>query len=506
MQNLTKFILFCTTLLVATQNISHAATIVVNSNQDSGDLDNNCELREAILAANVNFSVDGCTAGQAGVTDLIIVQAQGPIQLASTLPVFSSVAITTTFNADPVEIVAAPGRRIMRVVPISENDNDFTMINFKLTGGEALDENSGGAIYFNGEDDRLGIIELSGMIFENNHAHIGGALHFENTQATSLSINNNIFVGNTADNIAGAIAGDRVVRSDANSSLTITFSHFENNHSDGTAGAVFIRNEAAETASISDNHFINNSAVESIGAVGVGAWVETQTFELNRNVYLFNQAGTNSGAVQISFSAIAYVRDSLFAFNSAQTGGAITSLFDDSLLRLSGSTLVHNSASSNGDNIHIFSTGRLVPSNNIVAYPVNGDNCSGGLNTSPPSSARNNITDDSSCELLNSPSLSTQADPLLSGFSSHPDYYPGFAPTTDSPALDSASFCSDKDVMRRDRPIDGDGNGQAFCDIGAIESPTSIDLIWSDSFGLWHTIKNIQGMWSGYIPKSTSQC
>lgn len=485
MQNLFKRISTYIFFSLSIINSSYAATIIVNNNQDLAELDGNCDLRDAILSANVNFSVDACTAGQAGVQDLIIVQVPGPIQLESTLPVFSSMTITTSFNVEPVEINAPPNNRIMRVVPISENDNDFGMINFKLTGGRAPGENfGGGAIYFNGEDDNLGDIGLSGMIFENNHGVIGGALHFDNTFADSLLINDNIFVGNSADNLAGAIAGERVVKSGPNKSLKIHRSHFENNSTTGSAGAIFIRTEQVGSAVIEDNHFINNSAADAMGAVGVGAWVDTQTWDLNRNVFMFNQAGTNSGAVQVGFSSITYIRDSLFAFNSAQLGGAVTAVFDDSLMRLSNSTLVHNSASDSGDNIYIYATGRLIPSNNIIAYPANGDNCSGSLGVSTTQGISNNITDDNSCELLNSAPGTTLADPLLTGFSTHPDFYPGFAPTTDSPALDRTSTCSDKDVMRRDRPLDGYGDGQAFCDVGAIESPASVDVIWSDSFGL----------------------
>jgi len=484
MYHIIKIIFIFTVCCLSSIESVDAATILVNNDQDLGQLDGNCDLRDAINSANLNFSVDGCVAGQAGVQDIIIVQVAGPIQLESTLPVFSSMAITTTFNADPVEIIAAPDRRIMRVVPISENDNNFTMINFKLSGGNATEETTGGAIYFNGEDDNLGVIELSSMIFENNHAYIGGALHFDQTFADSIWINNNIFVGNTADNLAGAIAGDRAVKSGENRSLRILKSHFENNSTNGTGGAVFIRTEEVGLAEISDSHFINNSAAESIGAVGVGAWIDTQTFELNRNLFMFNQAGTHSGAVQVGYSSIVYVRDSLFAFNSAQIGGAITATFDDSLLRLSASTLVHNSASSYGDNIHIYSTGRLIPANNIIAYPANGDNCSGSLRVTTSQGIIGNMTDDNSCELLDNAPGTSIIDPLLSGFSTHPDHYPGFAPTADSPALDSANSCSDKDVMGRDRPIDGDGDGNAYCDTGAIESPFSTDLIWTDSFGL----------------------
>ncbi len=484
MHNLTKTILFLIYSLATCLNTSHAATIIVDNNQDLGELDGNCDLRDAILSANVNFSVDGCTAGQSGVQDLIIVQVAGPIQLASALPVFSSMLITTSIGADPIEIIAAADRRIMRVAPNSINDNDFAMINFKMTGGQAGENNPGGAIYFTGSNASLGVIELNGMIFENNQAHEGGALSFNETSADSLRIADSIFVSNSADSIGGAISGYRLVKPGSGTGIEVIRSHFENNESAGTAGALFLRNEATDNAVLTDNHFIKNTAVGSIGAVGLGAIAASQTYYVDRNLFLHNQAGTNSGGLEVSFSSIVYVRESLFAFNSAQRGGAITSLFDDALLRLSSSTLIHNSASLSGDNIHIFSTGRLIPSRNIIAYPVNGDNCSGTLGTTPPPNTRDNITDDDSCELLNNVSNTLQIDPMLSGFAAHADRYPGFEPTVNSPALDSTEVCSELDLMQRNRPEDGDNDGFAFCDVGAIEAPDSTDLIWSDSFGL----------------------
>lgn len=478
-KNLIIYMLFC---IVFTHSVK-AATIIVDNAQDLSALDGNCDLRDAINSANINISIDGCTSGQADVQDLVIVQVTGPIQLASTLPVFSSMLITTMFNADPIEILAAPNQRIMRVVPNSINDNDFAITNFKFIGGHATAQNTGGAIYFSGSNASLGTIELNGMIFQDNHAYAGGAIHFNETSADSLRIYDNLFLNNSAGNSGGAISGYRVVKPGA-TSINILRSHFAGNTSSGTAGAIFLRNESAETVVLSDNQFINNSATDGIGAVGLGAIFDNQTYYVNRNLFLFNYAGTNSGALEVTFSSVVYVNDSLFAFNSAQRGGAVSSTVDDSLLRLNASTLVHNSASVSGDNIYITSTGRLIPARNIIAYPVNGDNCSGSLGTTPPGSTANNLTDDDSCELLDSLNNTIQMDPKLSGFSASAESYPGFAPTIYSPALDMTETCNDKDLMERTRPEDGDGDGLAFCDIGAIEAPESTDLIWSDSFGL----------------------
>ena len=41
-----------------------AATITVDMTDDNGTITGDCELREAINAANANSAVDGCSAGQ----------------------------------------------------------------------------------------------------------------------------------------------------------------------------------------------------------------------------------------------------------------------------------------------------------------------------------------------------------------------------------------------------------------------------------------------------------
>lgn len=471
-------------LIFLTCFTAHAALIVVDDAQDLGLTDGNCDLRDAIKSANQNTSFDNCTAGQPDTLDLIVIQVAGPIQLNSTLQVRSSMAITTPFNADAVEIIAAPNQRVMRVAPIIESDNDLSLLNLIFKNGNAINQETGGGLLFTSVNADLGVIELSGMTFDNNHGYAGGAVHFDNTQAESIYIYNSVFTNNSADNIGGAISGYNMVDSTTpDGSLRVLRSHFENNTA-STAGAIFFRGESIETAEINNSQFIGNSVLDDSGAVQLGAINTDQTYYLDRNLFMFNSANGDSGALQVGFASIVYVRDSLFAFNSAERGGAVTSLTDDALLRLSNSTLVHNSASVAGDNIYIFGTGRIIPSRNIIAYPANGDNCTGSLGTTPPANTMDNIADDNTCELLSSVSNTYLGDPMLTGFSENDDLFPGFAPTADSPALDSTGFCGAKDVMERDRPIDGDGSGTAVCDVGGIESPANMDIIWSDAFGI----------------------
>jgi len=62
-------------------------------------------------------------------------------------------------------------------------------------------------------------------------------------------------------------------------------------------------------------------------------------------------------------------------------------------------------------------------------------------------------------------------DPLLAGPLSGTEY--GMVPSSGSPAIDAADdgVCPSVDILGAVRPVDGDGDGSAVCDIGAYEVP-----------------------------------
>ncbi|MCW8870583.1 MAG: hypothetical protein OQK49_07750, partial [Proteobacteria bacterium] len=83
-------------------------------------------------------------------------------------------------------------------------------------------------------------------------------------------------------------------------------------------------------------------------------------------------------------------------------------------------------------------------------------------------------------------------DPLLAGLSFNNNGFPALQPTSDSSAIDRVPISAcifydgeplDSDQQGNQRPVDGDGDNTATCDIGAIEAPLNHDLIWSDTFG-----------------------
>jgi len=439
---------------------STAAIIVVDDDGDSGELENNCGLRDALLAASVNVSVDGCIAGDAGIQDVIIIQVPGPIQLESnSIPIFDSVTVSTNLGASRVKILAAPNKRIFNVSAVSNRELSLSMANLELVGGDAEDE-GGGAVYFFRNGGSFKDIEFRSMVFENNNAASGGAIGLDETSAESLLITDSIQVSNNL---------------------------FQNNHSFGSGGAIFFDNPGNLSALLNNNYFIGNSAESHGGALMLSSFglLQSVVYNINKNLFMFNQAGAGGGALYVTTGALVQLNYSILAYNLAvERGGAIYALRSnskrDNNVSLLQSTVVHNQAPL-GDNLSLSGT-RFLARRSIIAYPVNGDNCSGVRN---PISDRsfNNMVDDETCELLNDESLTRISDPQLSGFTDDLAYFPGFQPTVNSPALDIGSDLVTTDFNGNDSPMDGTGENRPFSDLGAHEAPTNTDLIWRDNFG-----------------------
>ncbi|WP_395375285.1 hypothetical protein [Marinicella sp. W31] len=488
MNNLKKHLLLITMLIHAlTLNVS-AAIIVVDNAGDSGELENNCSLRDAILSASINISVDGCIPGEAGVTDVIIIQVPGPIQLNSAIPVFDSVTIATNLGAPAVSILAGDNSRIFRVSAPTNVELNFSMSNLKLMGGDAEDA-GGGAVYFFRNGGSFGNIEIRNSTFENNKGSSGGAIGLDETNAISILIEDNQFINNSSENVGGAITSSRGSRGNpSGAEINMVGNLFQDNQTSGRGGAVFIDNQGSFSANIDLNNFINNSALLGGGALslaGFGLKPDVLYF-LDRNLFMHNTSNQVGGALELFLGARVFIDYSFFAFNqAADKGGAIYAFRSnsavDSHLALSHNTIIHNTANI-GDNLAI--TGSTFKADeNIIAYPSNGDNCSGVASTAAFIPSRN-LLDDESCELMDNQLLGIIAAPGLSGFTDDPMYYPGFYPTVNSPALDGGSNASGSaDLNGNPIPTDGNGNGSFIPDLGAFEAPANTDLIWKDSFG-----------------------
>ncbi|PWT94003.1 MAG: hypothetical protein C5B54_00840 [Acidobacteria bacterium] len=152
---------------------------------------------------------------------------------------------------------------------------------------------------------------------------------------------------------------------------------------------------------------------------------------------------------------------------AGDTGGA---LFNNNTgtVTLTNSTLNNNTGYAGGGAIQ--SEGSTGLMNTIVANSFQGFSCAGGT---PNISLGHNLESGDTCHFQAGYGDLVNADPLLLPLSNNgkKGYTQSFALAKGSPAIDKGSNngCVSKDQRARKRPIDGDGNGSAICDIGSFE-------------------------------------
>jgi predicted outer membrane repeat protein len=185
----------------------------------------------------------------------------------------------------------------------------------------------------------------------------------------------------------------------------------------------------------------------------------------------FSGNSANTGGGFYNASGNATLANVTFSGNTAtNTGGGInqTALGTTALTNV---TLIGNSAP-NGGGIYRNNTfnGTVVVKNSIVANSPRGGNCAGVVINSGF-----NLSNDSSCGFTQVPNvrlgpLANNGGPTLTHM-----------PQSGSPAIDLVvGSCPPPATDQRGvgRPVDGDRNGTAFCDAGAVESGAIVPILY----------------------------
>lgn len=477
-------------MLCCVTKVSVAGLITVNSaDDDRSSTDGLCNLNEAVVAASFDFAVDGCDAGTPDNGDVIVIQVPGPIQLTAEIDVLAGMRITGPVGGNPVTIQAAPNHRIFDVHPIQSDEDVVEFNGLHLVGGNPSSGNGGAINIYRAQSNvshNYQSILITHMIFENNQAEQGGAVSIFEGYANQLTIRDNEFIGNTATDSGGALNIDR----GSSEGLLLRNNHFENNQATSSSGAAYIAHSSTEDATIERNRFYHNMSDGDAGGLYVLAHNTDQKFIMNRNAFVGNTAAGNGGGLYVGPNGQAWVYNSVMAMNMANRGGAISTVAgpqpNNVWLYLYHSTLAFNHANF-GASYYAYSGSLGSMASNILADPQGDDHCGGASNAL---NSHRNIIDDDSCPY--NASSDRREDPLLAGISYDANGWPALVPTTDSSAIDSVPVASctfyggsalDEDQQNNPRPVDGDDDGTADCDIGAIEVPVDHDLLWSDGFG-----------------------
>ncbi|MGL5831134.1 MAG: beta strand repeat-containing protein, partial [Candidatus Altimarinota bacterium] len=362
-----------TGLFFASASVAQAATITVNALSDNAS-GGNCELRDAINAANGDTAVDACTAGSG--SDTIVFSGAGTITLTSDLP-----NITAALALDGDNDIILDGANLYRIFNVNIGANIFALDDLDLINGAAA---SGACMFmFNGAT-----VNITNTTFDNcNATDDGGAIYgldggggattfnltnvtmTNNSTATGFGGGAGIYVGN--NNILNAInfnaSGNVVGNGDGSAIYADSYSGtpdinvdggtIENNSTDEN-GAIFI--SRATGHHINNVTFQNNDcgdvATTCFGAaltVGSGTVLVTNSDFIDNVVDASGSAGY--GGAIAAFAGNVNVEDSLFDGNTAYHGGAIyvTNGFDATIER---STFIDNTSQAGSGAIFIDSS------------------------------------------------------------------------------------------------------------------------------------------------------
>ncbi len=456
----------CLTLLLFS-TINQAATIQVTAKFTEPIEDGLCSISEAIIAANTDKSVDGCSAGQG--EDTILLEnsryemtkvnnfSDGP----NGFPVIQSKITIQSNTFDNQKRSRSFFPTIRRKRKLTETP-EIPVFRFFQVANNAV-------LRLNGLEFQNGSTYQSSSI--NEQRYHGGAVLNNGT----LILNHVSILGNGSSGHGGGIysSGAMVINNN---------SEFDGNRSINSGGGI------AGTGTL----LIRESSLEKNSAVSGGALNFISTVESPNNLSIIN---------------------TVFSQNRAEQGGAI---FVDSgvNLKLLQTTIYKNTATKSAGGIflqvnqQIGSQNLSIIGNSLIAINDGGD-CQ--LSDSSLPTITGNWVGDTSCH------SQALGDPgILDGafFSSSGNFFYNQSDSiisANSVLIDSGDkvICADplignQDILGGSRIVDGNGIGGVQCDIGAIERQQTSDPFNTREMFAFIGSTNISSQWKNQTIDQTA--
>ncbi len=217
------------------------------------------------------------------------------------------------------------------------------------------------------------------------------------------------------------------------------------------------------TLTVSDSTFSNNNAQGPVIGNGAGIY-NTYVLTVSGSTFTGNTAYYGGGIYDASVSTTT-ISNSTFYDNSADpNGGGIYN--SGGTLTVHNSTFSDNIITGSGGGIHN-SLGTMYLENSILANTSGGNDC---YSSNTSGTRIDNLIESGTC------GSALSSDPLLGPLMDNGGSTETMALGTGSPAIDAGDnpTCEATDQRGWSRPIDGDLDGTADCDIGAFER--TIDL------------------------------
>ncbi len=469
--------LFALTLL-AFACAAQANNYVVSTTADSGA----GSLRQAILDSN------SPAGGAHTMTFSAAYPNNGVILLNSDLPQILSQSLS--INGD-IKKPHIDGQSLRALLKVSGATSLLQLSDLSLQNALAPES---GACVNSGNSSSTGVIRVERVAFVNCKASggsliSGGAIYWNRSLGT-LSVVDSEFINNGVEATAtnGESTGGAIA---TNANLAVSRSVFDSNYSSSTTGgglggAIALRG-TMRSNSITESTFRFNGASPASALFGYGGAVYVGCDKCSTQIvrsYLRGNSANYGGAV--------YARKPSSGAADVFISLANSTFYNSSVVENGGSVFIGNGASLSASNntfynadasagAHLgFTSSALVNyfRANLLAPTYAGTACSGTPTITNPGFVGFNLFSDASCVSLAAGSLPNA--PLGSVFVDERPGLIGVLRFSGSAVIDSitnGTICEPRDARFQVRPIDGDGNGTAECDVGAFEDPRDIIFI-----------------------------
>jgi hypothetical protein len=341
-------------------------------------------------------------------------------------------------------------------------------------------------------------ITLSGVTVQNGASIDGAGI----TNFGHLTLDNSRVISNTAVQRAGGIWNQ--------GTLTVTNSIIAHNSAGTSAGGGLYQQFGGQTTLMNSvvadntagsqgggiyigtgNFFMNgvtvaNNRAQSSGPGGGGIFLLTpEPVTIEASAIHGNQADDNGGGLSTGVTPVTIINTTISGNTAVSHAGGGLYFFHIAEVTLNNVTISQNSAGGGGGGVSLFGSAVVTVQNTIIAGNQATDDlapdCSGGFASQGYNLIGNNQSCNGFTHGVNGDQVGSNATPLDPRLAPLP--LNGGATMThallpDSPAIDAGNpaapgsggpACAATDQRGLARPIDGNGDGVAQCDIGAFE-------------------------------------